>query len=97
VDRPADHEITATDPYGGGCLFGAARNTVLMVSTAATCPRTTTRRPPGDGHWMSAAGGAVVVRGLFSAALAHQCPSAGLRIQHPPGLGKVVGWGVAVR
>jgi len=33
VDRPADHEITATDPYGGGCLFGAARNTVLMVST----------------------------------------------------------------
>jgi len=40
MDRPADHEIRGTDPYGGGYQFGTARNTVLMVSTGChTCPR----------------------------------------------------------
>lgn len=38
VDRPGDHEITATDPYGGDYLFGTARNTVLMVSTGCHLP-----------------------------------------------------------
>ena len=38
VDRPGDHEVTATDPYGGGYQFGTARNTVLMVSTGCHLP-----------------------------------------------------------
>lgn len=38
VDRPSDHEIVATDPYGGGYQFGTARNTVLMVSTGCHLP-----------------------------------------------------------
>lgn len=38
VDRPGDHEITATDPYGGHYLFGTARNTVLLVSTGCHLP-----------------------------------------------------------
>lgn len=38
VDRPGDHEIIATDPYGGGYQFGTARNTVLMVSTGCHLP-----------------------------------------------------------
>lgn len=33
VDRPGDHEIVGTDPYGGRYQFGTARNTVLLVST----------------------------------------------------------------
>lgn len=38
VDRPGDHEITATDGYGGAYQFGTARNTVLMVSTGCHLP-----------------------------------------------------------
>ena len=38
VDRPSDHEVTATDQYGGGYQFGTARNTVLMVSTGCHLP-----------------------------------------------------------
>lgn len=38
VDRPGDHEITATDRYGGGYQFGTASNTVLMVSTGCHLP-----------------------------------------------------------
>ncbi len=38
VDRPSDHEITATDPYVGGYLFGTASDTVLMVSTGCHLP-----------------------------------------------------------
>ncbi|MGH3694715.1 MAG: LppA family lipoprotein [Pseudonocardiaceae bacterium] len=38
VDRPSDHEITATDQYGGAYQFGTARNTVLMVSTGCHLP-----------------------------------------------------------
>ncbi len=38
VDRPSDHEITATDPYGGHYLFGTAANTVLLVSTGCHLP-----------------------------------------------------------
>lgn len=38
VDRPSDHEITATDPYGGHYLFGTAVNTVLLVSTGCHLP-----------------------------------------------------------
>lgn len=38
VDRPSDHEITATDPYGGNYLFGTAANTVLLVSTGCHLP-----------------------------------------------------------
>ncbi|HEX2297216.1 MAG TPA: LppA family lipoprotein [Pseudonocardiaceae bacterium] len=46
VDRPGDHEITATDRYGGGYQFGTARNTVLMVSTGCHLPAD---RHPGPG------------------------------------------------
>ncbi|MGH3938552.1 MAG: LppA family lipoprotein [Pseudonocardiaceae bacterium] len=38
VDRPSDHEITATDQYGGHYLFGTAVNTVLLVSTGCHLP-----------------------------------------------------------
>ena len=38
VDRPSDHEITATDPYGAKYLFGTAANTVLLVSTGCHLP-----------------------------------------------------------
>lgn len=38
VDRPGDHEITGSDPYGGGYQLGTARNTVLMVSTGCHLP-----------------------------------------------------------
>jgi hypothetical protein len=38
VDRPGDHQITATDPYGGGYQFGTAANTVLLVSTGCHLP-----------------------------------------------------------
>lgn len=38
VDRPGDHEITATDRHGGSYQFGTARNTVLMVSTGCHLP-----------------------------------------------------------
>lgn len=38
VDRPGDHEIVATDRYGGGYQFGTARNTILMVSTGCHLP-----------------------------------------------------------
>ncbi|MGH3913675.1 MAG: LppA family lipoprotein [Pseudonocardiaceae bacterium] len=38
VDRPSDHEITATDRYGGHYLFGTAANTVLLVSTGCHLP-----------------------------------------------------------
>jgi hypothetical protein len=38
VNRPSDHEITATDPYGGHYLFGTAANTVLQVSTGCHLP-----------------------------------------------------------
>ncbi|MGH3785784.1 MAG: LppA family lipoprotein [Pseudonocardiaceae bacterium] len=40
VDRPSDHEITATDQYGGHYLFGTAANTVLLVSTGCHLPAT---------------------------------------------------------
>ncbi len=51
VDRPSDHEITATDRYGGHYLFGTAVNTVLLVSTgchlpANAHPRTASHAPP---------------------------------------------------
>ncbi len=54
VDRPSDHEITATDRYGGHYLFGTAANTVLMVSTgchlpANAHPRTASHAPPSTG------------------------------------------------
>ncbi|MGH3929352.1 MAG: LppA family lipoprotein [Pseudonocardiaceae bacterium] len=38
VDRPGDHEITATDPFGAKYLFGTAVNTVLLVSTGCHLP-----------------------------------------------------------
>ncbi|MGH3799559.1 MAG: LppA family lipoprotein [Pseudonocardiaceae bacterium] len=54
VNRPSDHEITATDRYGGHYLFGTAANTVLMVSTgchlpANAHPRTASHAPPSTG------------------------------------------------
>lgn len=41
VDRPNDHEITATDRYGGKYLFGTAANTVLTVRTGCHLPADT--------------------------------------------------------
>ena len=41
VDRPGDHEIVATDRYGGGYQFGTARNTILVVSTGCHLPADT--------------------------------------------------------
>lgn len=38
VDRPSDHEITATDSHGAKYLFGTAANTVLMVRTGCHLP-----------------------------------------------------------
>ncbi|QUH00272.1 hypothetical protein HUO13_05095 [Saccharopolyspora erythraea] len=39
VDRPGDHQITATDQYGGSYLFGTAKNTLLTVSTGCHLPQ----------------------------------------------------------
>lgn len=33
VDRPDDHQVRISDPYGGELIFGTAKNTILSVST----------------------------------------------------------------
>ena len=38
VNRSGDHEIIARESYGGHYLFGAAANTVLLVSAGCHLP-----------------------------------------------------------
>ncbi|HEU0087144.1 MAG TPA: LppA family lipoprotein [Pseudonocardiaceae bacterium] len=33
VNRPSDHEIRVSDPYGGELIFGTAVNTILALNT----------------------------------------------------------------
>ncbi|MGQ0774614.1 MAG: LppA family lipoprotein [Pseudonocardiales bacterium] len=33
VDRPSDHQIRISDPYGGELIFGTAVNTILALNT----------------------------------------------------------------
>ncbi|MDQ5855040.1 MAG: LppA family lipoprotein [Actinomycetota bacterium] len=38
MNRPGDHEITASESYGGHYVFGTAANSVLLVSAGCRLP-----------------------------------------------------------